>query len=332
MKKRNASRLSMVLIAALGALALVGCDLGVGATPGTATGTLGALSSDAAVASNGSLTVDLLAGQNILAGSVTFTVDTNEETLTVTYTTQDDWELTEVHLWVGLDLDDMPTNRAGNPQIGRFPFANDELDGVTSYSFVLSAADFADVDFAELCDETVHAAAHAVLQRPNGDDGYQTETGWADGSPIREGGSWATYVSFVVDCSVDEENDFFPVWGQDISNVILVFLQSDGSYYTVKIDEWPDEADNDLDNSIDEILAFLLAEDDNVTEESVLLGAIIKGGTQTTEYYTYGPGSTGPDLADELPEGTGLTLDGTSANASPSNAIDTTFDYDEIFE
>lgn len=339
---KKLSRSSVVFLVVAGALALIlsGCDPGVGSTPSSASesiGTLGALgtlsaSSGGQVAQNGTFSVDLLAGQHILVGSVSFVVDTQEETLTVVYETQDGWELTEVHLWIGLDLSDMPTNRQGNPVIGHFPFANDQLDGVTSFSFVLTAADLGILDIAELCDATIYGAAHAALQLPDGSGGYQTETGWAAGSPVTQRGSWATYVQFTVECPEDNGDNFFPVWGQDISNVVLVFQQPDGSYYTVKIDEWPSEADNDLDNSIDAILEFLVINHENITSDSMLLGAIIKGGVQTTEYYTYGSGSTGADFADELPEGTGLSLDGTSSNASPQNAINATYDYEEVFE
>lgn len=133
--------------------------------------------------------------------------------------------------------------------------------------------------------------------------------------------------------------DDFPLWGQDISNVILVFDTTDGDekprpdgdgYYTVKIDNWDAAAvapSNDLDDSIDAILAYIIATDPNVDADTDLLGAIIKGGTQTTNFYAYGENNTDPDTP---PEGLGLSWTG-SGNPQPANAVDMSYDYIEIF-
>lgn len=98
-------------------------------------------------------------------------------------------------------------------------------------------------------------------------------------------------------CEPPPPQDDFPKWAQDISNVILVFNQTLGDekpkpdgdgYYTVKIDNWPGAADDDLDNSIDDILNWLVAKDPNIDADSDLLGVIIKGGIQDTNFYAYG--------------------------------------------
>jgi hypothetical protein len=87
--------------------------------------------------------------------------------------------------------------------------------------------------------------------------------------------------------------DSFPVWPQDISNVVLYF-ETDGpndpddangdGYVLIKIDNWPGGANDDLDNSIDDIMEFLIANGD-IEASSVFLGAAIKGGNQNTAFY-----------------------------------------------
>ncbi len=129
-------------------------------------------------------------------------------------------------------------------------------------------------------------------------------------------------------------NDF-PTWGQDISHFTLVFDQTLGDtkprtegdgYYTVKIDV--DGAFNDdMDVSIASILATLATKDANVTAESDLLGLVIKGGLQTTQYYAYGDHNTNGDAADELPYGIGFDLVG-NLTEQPTNAIDAAYTYD----
>lgn len=140
-------------------------------------------------------------------------------------------------------------------------------------------------------------------------------------------------------CPGEEEQDDFPLWGQDISNVIFVFKQDDGDgkpkpdgdgYYTVKIDNWPNAADDDLDNSIDDILAYLIAEDSFISSDANLLGVIIKGGIQDTNFYAYGANNTNGILPDEAPEGLALSWDG-SSNPQPANAVDQSYNYGDIF-
>lgn len=133
--------------------------------------------------------------------------------------------------------------------------------------------------------------------------------------------------------------DHFPLWGQDISNVILVFKQDDGDtrprpdgdgYYTVKIDEWPNAADDDLDNSIADILAWLVVNDPHVDADSDLLGVIIKGGVQDTNFYAYGDNNTNGTAPDPVPDGLALSWSG-SANPQPANAVDASYNYDLIW-
>lgn len=137
---------------------------------------------------------DLIAGQNIDAGDVCLEVV--GDNLVVTYTTQDGWELTEAHLWVGKNIADMPQTKKGNPKVGNFPYKSGDITGVTSYSFFVPLSSLG----SDLCDKTYFAAAHAVVRKPDGSGGYQTETGWGSGDPIVPQGSWAMYFSFLFVC------------------------------------------------------------------------------------------------------------------------------------
>ncbi len=148
----------------------------------------------------------LLAGQSIEAGLVCVEVDGID--LLVTYLTTGNWELTEAHLWVGADLADMPQTRKGNPKIGNFPYKAESLTGATFHQFAIPLDDLGFDCPGD--DASFFVAAHASLRRPDGSsDGYQTETGWADGDRFVERGSWATFfgVELTCDCSLDPPSE-----------------------------------------------------------------------------------------------------------------------------
>ena len=149
----------------------------------------------------------LYAGQNIDAGLVC--VEVVDEDLVVSYSTKDGWGLMETHLWVGDDLADMPQTRKGNPKIGNFPYQAEDLAGATSYSFTLplSILNFS----CPMADTTYYVAAHAAVQRDNGDGTFQTETGWGAGDPIVVKGNWATYFNFTLTCEDDPVDPPEPV-------------------------------------------------------------------------------------------------------------------------
>ena len=118
---------------------------------------------------------DLIAGQNLDAGTVTVSVvDGN---IVVTYTSDGDWQIDETHLYIG-DLEDLPTTPSGNPKIGHFPYSGSHGGGTTTVSYV--GPELAEGD-------CVYIAAHAVVT--NTASG-QAETAWAAGLPMG-GNSWA---------------------------------------------------------------------------------------------------------------------------------------------
>jgi hypothetical protein len=132
----------------------------------------------------------LFAGQHMDAG--TLTVGNDSEFVYVTYTTSGDWMLQEVHLYVG-SLGEMPLNKSGNPQIGRFPIKETFSELTTSFSATLPIA---------MLDDCFAVAAHAVVVKVVGGEVVAEETAWADGDRI-SGGSWAMYFNYcVAECEV----------------------------------------------------------------------------------------------------------------------------------
>lgn len=150
---------------------------------------------------------ELIAGQNEVAGSVVVSVDPT--TLTITYSTNDEWVLSETHLYAG-EKDLIPVTRKGNPKIGQFPYKG-EHDDLNEYSYSIPLADLKGI-------ECFTIAAHAVVKRVSSDDSNarargrkgkkkngmsncgndsnsNTETAWGAGTEF-EGRSWAMYTSF----------------------------------------------------------------------------------------------------------------------------------------
>ena len=117
------------------------------------------------------LEVDLIAGQNMIVGTVT--VSNDAENVCVTYklnedAVNEDWLIYETHLYIG-PTDDFPltnsNNRLGepyfaNPIPGQFPYGNDELGGVENWTFCIPLEEIK----VESGDE-IYIAAHAVIMK-----------------------------------------------------------------------------------------------------------------------------------------------------------------------
>jgi hypothetical protein len=303
----------------------------------------------------------LWAGQDNDAGTVY--ISNNNENFYITIDTNSSSDLQEVHIYVYEDQSALPDKR---PAPGQAPYVEQNIyaDSVTvtipiselvnleDYYFAIHAALVDDAvgsdDGTSLAGETAYAAGDDTPDY-NGKGAWYYVVGYnlnAIIEYITEDVYEDVHVDVHVDVYADVHEDvieeletddnsgngtnYFPVWGQAISHVTLIFDQVAGdsngdSYYTVKIDEWPDSADPDLDASIAEILAFLVANDPYVSSSSVLLGSTVKGGLQITSYFAYGNGS------DVLPSGLGFSLDGTKGNERPQNAIDRVYNYSSVY-
>jgi len=128
--------------------------------------------------------VNLIAGQNYNAGIVSYAIINNE--LVVTYTSTGGWEIDATHLFVG-DCEAIPTNRSGNPKIGRFPYKSTEASGTTEVIWNIPISEF------PVCG---CISAHAELSLDTG-NGTQNETGWAEGEQFL-GNSWAMFYDYCV--------------------------------------------------------------------------------------------------------------------------------------
>jgi hypothetical protein len=122
----------------------------------------------------------------------------------------------------------------------------------------------------------------------------------------------------------EEPQDHFPEWPQDISHITLYF-QTDEScdtngdgVYTVKIDT-PAAFPDDLDDSIDTILNWIVANDECVDDASQLLGVAIKGGVVEERYFAM-DGDINPD-----PLPAGLT------ELVQNKDVDQTYEYNDVF-
>jgi hypothetical protein len=157
---------------------------------------------------------NLIAARTINVGDVNVCNDAT--TLTVTYETTTPWCLLATNLHVTISEDDIPQNRRGMPQPGRFAFG-DEHDCEGEFSFDIPLAD---IGGGLSPGDTVVIAAHAEV-----DDGERTEGAWGDGTRFVEGvRSWATYFMYAAQaptaCACDASRTRAGVSGMDILELL----------------------------------------------------------------------------------------------------------------
>lgn len=165
--------------------------------------------------------VDLMAGQHFDAGNII--VYNDLENLYVIYEAENDWQIGAIHLYVG-PLDELPTNRSGNPQIGHFPY-NLQFDPfVTTYIITIPL---------ETLDDCFIIAAHAEVHRFEDGEIVQSETGWGAGDNISDG-SWAMLFKYCVqecdDCTFETIYYDF-IGGQTIPTGVLEVTNDDEYLY-----------------------------------------------------------------------------------------------------
>ncbi len=162
------------------------------------------------IVGGGSHCVSLMAGQTMHAGTVCVdvdhTVDTSSEcgagatgVAWVTYTAVSEWSILSAHLAVGDEPTDIPTNNAGNPKVGHFAYADDDLGGVSSHTFTVPLCELGlDGSDSDCEHATAYLAAHAVVHKH---DCEGDETAWGKGERINPQGSWAQYFTVELECS-----------------------------------------------------------------------------------------------------------------------------------
>lgn len=140
----------------------------------------------------GATSVTLLAGQSTDVGAVTMSND--DANLYVTLATTGGWSMTAAHVAVAASPDGFPTNKAGNPVVGQFPFSADLAEGTTDYTVSVSLAELGVAEGA-----TVYVAAQADVT-----DGLSAEGAWGAGTRFVPKGNWATYSEHAVaGCAID---------------------------------------------------------------------------------------------------------------------------------
>lgn len=143
------------------------------------------ISLSGSAASGYPVSVPRLAAQTIDVETVTAQQDGTN--LLVTYdTSAGEWELVETHLHIGDAFSDLPTNRSGNPQVGRFDYSglpDPAPDTVAEYTIDISgmSGDLVIAVHAVVLDEQVIQAAPY-----SGIEVVDTRQAWRfDGTPVR---------------------------------------------------------------------------------------------------------------------------------------------------
>lgn len=127
----------------------------------------------------------ILAGQTINVGSVT--VWNDETNVYVLYEATGDYKFKKTHLYVG-STSGIPVNNSGNPRIGLYPHNDDHgTAGVSSFLKTIP------ISSLNQTSGWISISAHSEVIAP----GF-SQTGWAQGPQINDGGSWAMRVDYEI--------------------------------------------------------------------------------------------------------------------------------------
>ncbi|MEJ2367448.1 MAG: hypothetical protein P8Z49_03640 [Acidobacteriota bacterium] len=132
----------------------------------------------------------IYAGQAIPAGNVS--VWNDSANLYIQATASSPCMICELHIYAGLDP--VPTNNAGAPQPGQFPYKFNFSPEVATYTL--------QVPLAALnvgCDDTLNAAVHLAMVHYEDGPIVQEETGWAYG-PYTFDKSWGWWFTYTICC------------------------------------------------------------------------------------------------------------------------------------
>jgi len=160
------------------------------------------------------MTVDLMAGQHINVGTVTYTM-TDDAYFEATFNITGGWTMSESHLYAG-DYDAMPVNKPGKPKIGRFPFKEDHNPAVTSYTYSIPVEELPHGSTGFVC------AAHCVVNNPDGGN----ETGWGAGNRTFSDKGWSMYSDNFYQEALDIVVLYAVVQDAD-GNLILLHINAD---------------------------------------------------------------------------------------------------------
>jgi len=159
----------------------------------------------------GQVCFPLITGQHYNSGTVCVWITAVD--LRVQYTLGPDpvgavCTIVEAHLWVGLNLEDVPMTPSGNPIPGQFPYAVRSLNQKT-YTFVIPLTDIYGHDFDPTapCNDYIFIAAHSVVSCfYSATNVTVTQTGWSQGGRFTDRGNWAMFSQIYVLCDEDCNN------------------------------------------------------------------------------------------------------------------------------
>jgi hypothetical protein len=137
-------------------------------------------------------TWDLIAGQTTDVGSVT--VSNDQENIYVRYTLDTPGAcFGTLHLWVGTELANVPTNSQGIPVPGQFPYAFD-ASGLTTHTFTIPFS-----DLAVVCGDPVFVVPHAEVDLDCNSATGESETAFGGDQP-GSGPRWWFYGEYEICC------------------------------------------------------------------------------------------------------------------------------------
>jgi len=146
--------------------------------------------------------VDLMAGQHTDAGDIV--VCNDSDNIYIQFTTMNGWAMTETHLAVEGELNGIPQNRGGNPQIGHFVYQRTYIPGIQEEAYTVSLSEVG-CEGDEIVGGEIVIAAHAVVQLTDEFGNLiQQETAWGDGEGFA-GRSWATYFTYTLQCEQTDD-------------------------------------------------------------------------------------------------------------------------------
>lgn len=159
----------------------------------------------------GTVSWDLFAGQYIDVGSLTVSNDADNLYVTYILDYQNpacpdgpvDAEFGTLHLWVGNDLTNVPTNKNGTPVPGQFCEADGgaclDATGLTTYTFTIPFSDLNIVDVSQVCGTSLYVVAHAEVKLTDCAGNVSSETAFGGNTP-GGGPRWWFYGGYAVCC------------------------------------------------------------------------------------------------------------------------------------
>ena len=153
---------------------------------------------------SGGVTYDLIAGQTDTVGTVHISNDGTNFYITYTLTSPG-CTFGTLQIWLGNDLNNVPSTPNGTPIPGQFCQVNSDFcvdaTGLTTYTFTIPASDIGIVDVNRVCNAAMFVFTHAEV-----DCGGSTETAWGGnhGVNVGEPGRWYFYGDYNICCNGGE--------------------------------------------------------------------------------------------------------------------------------